>query len=70
MAGLPQIVRRVAGNEPPFSMLPPPSDLAESVLDLLFRGIGRPTPASGETGKPTGASDPGDASDPCDQSKR
>jgi AcrR family transcriptional regulator len=64
MAGLPQIVRRVAGSEPPFSMLPPPSELAESVLELLFRGIGRPTPVARE---PKGAADP---CDPCDQSKR
>jgi AcrR family transcriptional regulator len=52
MAGLPQIVRRVAGNEPPFSMLPPPSELAEGVLELLFRGIGRPARASEEPDRP------------------
>jgi hypothetical protein len=50
---LPQIVRRVAGSEPPFSMLPPPAHLAESVLELLFRGIGRPmSPAAGEAREP------------------
>jgi AcrR family transcriptional regulator len=39
MGALPQILRRIAGHEPPFSLLPPPPDLASSSVDLLFRGI-------------------------------
>ncbi|CAN5816629.1 hypothetical protein BH11MYX4_BH11MYX4_24920 [soil metagenome] len=40
MGALPQILRRVAGHEPPFSLLPPPPVLATTAVDLLFRGIG------------------------------
>ncbi|HSO34929.1 MAG TPA: TetR/AcrR family transcriptional regulator [Labilithrix sp.] len=40
MGALPQILRRVAGHEPPFSLLPPPEVLATTAVDLLFRGIG------------------------------
>jgi AcrR family transcriptional regulator len=42
MGALPQIVRRVAGHEPPFSALPVPSELAPRAVELLFRGIGVP----------------------------
>jgi len=40
MAGVPQIIRRVAADESPFSSLPPPPELASSVLELLLSGIG------------------------------
>jgi|GEM_PF-561323 len=40
MGALPQIIRRVAGGAPPFSLLPPPEELAEHAVDLLFGGIG------------------------------
>lgn len=39
MGALPQILRRVAGHEPPFSLLPPPEQLATIAVGLLFRGI-------------------------------
>jgi len=39
MGALPQILRRVAGHEPPFSLLPPPEVLAAAAVDLLFRGV-------------------------------
>jgi len=39
MGALPQILRRVAGHEPPFSLLPPPEPLATIAVGLLFRGI-------------------------------
>jgi AcrR family transcriptional regulator len=39
MGALPQILRRVAGHELPFSMLPPPGELATKAVDLLFRGV-------------------------------
>lgn len=42
MAGVPQLIRRIAGDEPPFSLLPPPAELGHQMLELLFRGIGQP----------------------------
>jgi AcrR family transcriptional regulator len=45
MGALPQILRRVAGHEPPFSLLPAPDVLASSAAELLFRGVAaRPKP--------------------------
>lgn len=44
MGALPQILRRVAGDAPPFSLLPPPEALATSAVDLLFRGIAAKKP--------------------------
>jgi hypothetical protein len=45
MGALPQILRRVAGYEPPFSLLPAPDVLASSAAELLFRGVAaRPKP--------------------------
>lgn len=40
MGGLPQVVRRVAGREMPFAMLPTPEVLAARSVELLFAGIG------------------------------
>jgi AcrR family transcriptional regulator len=40
MGGVPQVIRRIAGEESPFSSLPSPEALAERSLELLFRGIG------------------------------
>jgi AcrR family transcriptional regulator len=40
IGALPQFVRRAAGSQPPFSMLPPPQGLAEASAELLFRAIG------------------------------
>jgi AcrR family transcriptional regulator len=40
MGAVPQVLRRIAGAESPFSSLPSPEALAESSLELLFRGIG------------------------------
>jgi AcrR family transcriptional regulator len=45
MGALPQILRRVAGHELPFSMLPPPDVLAEKAVELLFRGVTAPEAA-------------------------
>ena len=45
MGALPQLMRRVAGQEPPFSALPLPTELAERALGLLFGGIGAPATA-------------------------
>lgn len=45
MGGVPQIIRRVAREESPFSSLPSPEALAERSLALLFRGIGGRTTA-------------------------
>ena len=46
MGALPQILRRVAGHEPPFSLLPAPDVLASSAVELLFRGVAaRPRPS-------------------------
>lgn len=42
MGGVPQILRRIAREESPFSSLPPPPELAEKALELLLRGIGAP----------------------------
>lgn len=42
MGALPQLLRRVAGQEPPFSALPRPTELAPRALELLFRGIRAP----------------------------
>jgi AcrR family transcriptional regulator len=39
MAGAPQLIRRIAGDELPFSLLPPPNELAAHMLELLFRGV-------------------------------
>jgi AcrR family transcriptional regulator len=50
MGALPQILRRIAGHELPFSMLPPPDELATNAVDLLFRGIAAPKrPARAKT---------------------
>jgi AcrR family transcriptional regulator len=40
MAGVPQIIRRIAADESPFSSLPSPPALAEKALELLMHGIG------------------------------
>jgi AcrR family transcriptional regulator len=40
MGGVPQVLRRIAGEESPFSSLPSSEALAERSLELLFRGIG------------------------------
>lgn len=45
MGGVPQVIRRIAGDESPFSSLPPPPALATQVLELLLRGIGAHRPA-------------------------
>ena len=42
MGGAPQIVRRIAIGESPFSFLPSPEVLAERSLGLLFGGIAEP----------------------------
>lgn len=42
MGGVPQILCRIGRDESPFSMLPPPPELADRALDLLLRGIGAP----------------------------
>jgi AcrR family transcriptional regulator len=42
MGGVPQVIRRVAGAESPFTMLPAPPALAEQALELLLQGIGAP----------------------------
>jgi len=42
MGGVPQVLRRIARDESPFSLLPPPPELAGQALELLLRGIGAP----------------------------
>jgi len=42
MGGVPQVIRRIAGAQSPFTALPPPPELAGHVLELLLRGIGAP----------------------------
>jgi AcrR family transcriptional regulator len=45
LGGLPQVARRIAGDEVPFAALPNTDALAEAAVDVLFRGIGpRATP--------------------------
>ena len=46
MGGVPQVLRRIARVESPFSLLPPPPQLAEQALALLLRGIGAPAPVA------------------------
>jgi AcrR family transcriptional regulator len=46
MGGLPQLVRRVAGHEPPFSLLPEPTELAKTSVELLLGGIAAPAAAA------------------------
>jgi AcrR family transcriptional regulator len=41
VGGIPQLVRRAVGERPPFAGLPPPDELADASLTLLFRAIGR-----------------------------
>jgi len=52
LGGLPQLVRRAAGSTAPFSMLPPPDELAETSVQMLFRAIGNKEPAAAKTRKP------------------
>jgi AcrR family transcriptional regulator len=40
LGAMPQLVRRAAGDQAPFSMLPGPQGLAEMSAELLFRAIG------------------------------
>jgi AcrR family transcriptional regulator len=42
MGGVPQVIRRIAGAESPFTALPAPPELAGIALELLLRGIGGP----------------------------
>ncbi|MGD0530141.1 MAG: TetR/AcrR family transcriptional regulator [Polyangiaceae bacterium] len=42
LGGLPQLIRRAAGDRPPFSMLPEPAKLAEASVELLLRAVGAP----------------------------
>ena len=49
LGAMPQLIRRAAGDRPPFSALPGPERLAEASVELLVRAIGarpakRPTP--------------------------
>jgi len=49
MGALPQMVRRAAGDRPPFSVLPGPEKLAHESVELLFRAIGKKKNASAVT---------------------
>lgn len=40
IGGLPQFIRRAAGDQPPFSLLPEPEGLARASVDLFFRAVG------------------------------
>jgi AcrR family transcriptional regulator len=46
MGAMPQLIRRAAGDRPPFSALPGPERLAEASMDLLLRAIGAPSKKS------------------------
>jgi AcrR family transcriptional regulator len=48
LGGAPQMLRRAAGDEPPFSLLPDPEQLAALSVELLFRAVGtrNTTPAA------------------------
>jgi AcrR family transcriptional regulator len=46
MGAMPQFVRRAAGDQPPFAMLPGPEELAQISVDLLFRAIRAARPAA------------------------
>jgi AcrR family transcriptional regulator len=46
LGGLPQLLRRAAKEIPPLAALPPPEELAELSVRLLFRAIGAPEGAS------------------------
>jgi AcrR family transcriptional regulator len=48
LGGMPQLIRRAAGDRLPFSMLPEPAKLAEESVELLLRAVGAPAekPAS------------------------
>jgi AcrR family transcriptional regulator len=39
VGGLPQLIRRAAGDAPPFSLLPLADDLAAASIEMLFRAI-------------------------------
>jgi AcrR family transcriptional regulator len=52
MGGVPQILRRIARDESPFSMLPPPPELAQQALALLLQGIGAPKKAKRRVAAP------------------
>jgi AcrR family transcriptional regulator len=47
LGALPQLLRRAAKEVPPLAALPPPEELAELSVNLLFRAIGAPGTASG-----------------------
>lgn len=40
LGAMPQLIRRAAGDRPPFAALPGPEKLAEASMELLFRAIG------------------------------
>jgi TetR/AcrR family transcriptional regulator, regulator of autoinduction and epiphytic fitness len=40
LGAMPQLIRRAAGDRPPFSVLPGPEKLAEASMELLLRAIG------------------------------
>ena len=42
LGALPQLIRRAAGDRPPFTALPEPGKLAEASMTLLLRAIGAP----------------------------
>lgn len=42
MGGIPQVIKHVAGDRPPFSVLPDRATLAATSVDILFRGIAPP----------------------------
>jgi AcrR family transcriptional regulator len=42
LGAMPQLIRRAAGDRPPFAMLPGPEKLAEASVKLLLRAIGAP----------------------------
>ncbi len=45
LGGLPQLIRRAAGNRPPFATLPEPEKLASESMELLLRAIGAKKPS-------------------------
>ncbi len=46
VGGLPQLLRRAAGDAPPFSLLPAGDALVEASVEMLFRAIGPRTRAA------------------------
>jgi AcrR family transcriptional regulator len=55
LGGIPQFLKRVAGDRPPFTLLPDARALAALSVDVLFRGVAPPSSPRGSSDPPHGA---------------